>query len=224
MGQAIPRQHPGVVLRSQFNHLRALLAVAMVAVVGLTVAVVILATDSDQVASTSSARPIESINYGDSTRVNPSTGFPMATPRPEAGTRPDGGPAEGISGASSVRQPTVEPGTRPDGGPAEGISGASSASQPSVAAGTRPDGGPEEGTAGVTSSQPRVTEQRAFPGLSDRASSAQSEASRSQSGAKDYSMNGATGDVAPEPEEKFGSRADGGPDEGIHLVRPGAGN
>src|ERR671922_242332 len=90
MGQAIPRQHPGVVLRSQFNQLRALLAVAMVAVVGLTVAVVILATDTDQVASTSSAKPIESINYGDSKYVNPSTGYPTAiTPRPEAGTRPD---------------------------------------------------------------------------------------------------------------------------------------
>src|SRR5919108_5726117 len=200
MGQAIPRQHPGVVLRSQFNQLRALLAVAMVAVVGLTVAVVILATDTDQVASTSSAKPIESINYGDSKYVNPSTGYPTAiTPRPEAGTRPDGGPEEGISGATSARQP-------------------------SVAAGTRPDGGPEEGTAGVTSSQPRVTEHRAFPGLSDRASSPHSEASESQSGAKDYSMNGATGDVAPEPEVKFGSRPDGGPEEGMHLVRPGSGN
>ena len=196
MGQAIPRQHPGVVLRSQFNQLRALLAVAMVAVVGLTVAVVVLATDSDQVASTSSARPIESINYGDSKYVNPSTGYPTAlTPRPEAGTRPDGGPEEGISGATTARLP-------------------------SVAAGTRPDGGPEEGTAGVTSSQPRVTEQRAFPGLSDRASSPHSEASGSQSGAKDYSMNGATGDVAPEPEVKFGSRADGGSDEGVNLRAP----
>jgi hypothetical protein len=194
MGQAIPRQHPGVVLRSQFNQLRALLAVAMVAVVGLTVAVVILATDTDQVSSTSTARPIESINYGNST-VNPSTGFPLAADRPEAGTRPDGGPEEGISGATAARQSTVQPGTRPDGGP-------------------------DEGTAGVTSSN----QQYVLPGLSDRASSAQSEGSQSQSGTKDYSMNGATGEVAPEPEAKFGSRADGGPEEGIHLVRPGSGN
>ena len=35
----------------------------MIAVVGLTAAAVILATDSDEVASTSSARPIESIKY-----------------------------------------------------------------------------------------------------------------------------------------------------------------
>jgi hypothetical protein len=198
MGQAIPRQHPGVVLRSQFNQLRALLAVAMVAVVGLTVAVVILATDSDQVASTSSARPIESINYGDSKYVNPSTGYPTAlTPRPEAGTRPDGGPEEGISGATSARQP-------------------------SVAAGTRPDGGPEEGTAGVTSSQPRVIEQRMLPNgtTGDSAHAPVPPAAP----AKDYSMNGASCDVAPEPEVKFGSRPDGGPEEGMHLVRPGSGN
>jgi hypothetical protein len=47
MGEAIARQHPAVVLRSQFDHLRALLAVALIAVAGLTVAVVILATDDD---------------------------------------------------------------------------------------------------------------------------------------------------------------------------------
>ena len=198
MGQAIPRQHPGVVLRSQFNQLRALLAVAMVAVVGLTVAVVILATDTDQVASTSSAKPIESINYGDSKYVNPSTGYPTAiTPRPEAGTRPDSGPEEGISGATTARLP-------------------------SVAAGTRPDGGPEEGTAGVTSSHPRVTDQRMLPegttGDWDHGPLPPA------APAKDYSMNGATGDVAPEPEVKFGSRPDGGPEEGMHLVRPGSGN
>jgi hypothetical protein len=54
MGQAIPTQHPAVVLRSHYNHLRALLAAALIALVGLTVAVVILATDNDA-ASTSSA-------------------------------------------------------------------------------------------------------------------------------------------------------------------------
>src|SRR5918996_4427123 len=43
MGQAIPAQHPAVVLRSRYTQLRTLLAVAMIAVVGLTVAVVILA-------------------------------------------------------------------------------------------------------------------------------------------------------------------------------------
>jgi hypothetical protein len=73
MGHAIPRHQPAVVLRSHFDHLRALLAVALVAVAGLTVAVVILANDNDQAASTSSATPIESIKYGDSKYLNPST-------------------------------------------------------------------------------------------------------------------------------------------------------
>jgi hypothetical protein len=97
MGQAIPRQHPAVVLRSHFNQLRALLAIAMVAVVGLTVAVVILAND-DEVSTSSST----------------STAAPLGT------TRADGGPEEGTRGV--VRQPTVEasPGARMDGGPEEG--------------------------------------------------------------------------------------------------------
>jgi hypothetical protein len=59
----------------RYKQLRALLAVAMIAVVGLTAAVVILANDSDEVSGTSSARPTESINYG-SGYVNPSTGYP----------------------------------------------------------------------------------------------------------------------------------------------------
>jgi hypothetical protein len=73
MGQAMPRQHPAVVPRSQYVLVRALLATAMIAVAGLTVAVVILAGDSDDASSTSTAKPIESIRYGD---FNPATGRP----------------------------------------------------------------------------------------------------------------------------------------------------
>jgi hypothetical protein len=116
MGHAIPRQQPAVVLRSHYNHLRALLAVAMIAVVGLTAAVVILANDSDQVSGTSVARPIESLNYGD---FNPATGRPHST-----GTRYDGGPEEGTRGAlSSGAASNAVPGTRYDGGPEEGSRG-----------------------------------------------------------------------------------------------------
>jgi hypothetical protein len=149
MGEAIPRQHPAVVLRSHFNQLRALLAVAMIAVAGLTVAVVILANDTDQVSSTSAT-----------TAVGPSSVAP--------GTRYDGGPEEGTRGAVPARQP----GVRYDGGPEEGTADVSasgtadvSASQPRVtqsqafpglaseATGAqaderRYDGGPEEGTRG----------------------------------------------------------------------------
>ena len=45
MPETVPAQHPAVVLRSHYRHLRALLAIAMMAVVGLSVAVVILADD-----------------------------------------------------------------------------------------------------------------------------------------------------------------------------------
>jgi hypothetical protein len=46
MAQAVPTQHPAVVLRSHYRQVRALLAIAMIGLVGLTVAVVILATDN----------------------------------------------------------------------------------------------------------------------------------------------------------------------------------
>jgi hypothetical protein len=45
MSHTLPTQHPAVVLRSQYRHLRALLVIAMIAVIGLSVAVVILASE-----------------------------------------------------------------------------------------------------------------------------------------------------------------------------------
>src|SRR5918995_5837874 len=152
MGQAIPRQHPAVVLRSHFNQLRALLAIALVAVAGLTTAVVILANDSNEVSSTSSAKPIESINYGSGV-VNPSTGYPSATIRPDSpGTRYDGGPEEGTRGVVPAGTPSVDPstGTRYDGGPEEGTRGLGLGG----ALGARYDGGPEEGSADVNPARP----------------------------------------------------------------------
>jgi hypothetical protein len=59
MSQAISTKHPAVVLRSNYVQLRALLAIAMIAVVGLTVAVVILATNDDGSATSArSAAPV----------------------------------------------------------------------------------------------------------------------------------------------------------------------
>ena len=138
MGQAVTRQQPAVVLRSQFNQLRALLAIVAIAVAGLTVAVVILANDSDEVSSTSSARPIESINYGE---FNPATGRPESAPLPQR---------------ESPLQSRID-GTRSDGGPEEGSRGILRRSAPSTfdpnsikeAPGVRLDGGPEEGTRGI---------------------------------------------------------------------------
>ena len=102
MSQAISNQHPAVVLRSHYNHLRALLAIAMIAVVGLTVAVVLVASDSGSGASsTSVSSPAETATPGD--------------------VRYDGGPEEGTRGpAASGSQ---SPATRYDGGPEEGTTG-----------------------------------------------------------------------------------------------------
>ena len=46
MSNTVQAQHPAVVLRSNYQHLRALLAIAAIAIVGLTVAVVVLATNN----------------------------------------------------------------------------------------------------------------------------------------------------------------------------------
>jgi hypothetical protein len=125
MGQAIPRQHPAVVLRSQFNFVRNLLAVAMVAVVGLTTAVVIVANDGDEVASTSSAQSA------------PAT----VQPALPDGLRYDGGPEEGTRGAQTA---PLAPGTRYDGGPEEGSRGVAPTQSPKTGQGD----GPVEGTWG----------------------------------------------------------------------------
>ena len=125
MGKAIPAQHPAVVLRSHFKLLRALLAVAMIAVVGLSVAVVIVANHEDQASSTNAARSVESIRYGG---FNPLTGRPESAPLPQqehplqsriGNTRYDGGPEEGTRGIVPVDPPN----TRYDGGPEEGTRG-----------------------------------------------------------------------------------------------------
>jgi hypothetical protein len=51
MSHTVPTQHPAVVLRSNYQHLRALLAIACLAIVGLTIAVVVLATSSSTTVS-----------------------------------------------------------------------------------------------------------------------------------------------------------------------------
>jgi hypothetical protein len=60
MNHQIPQQHPAVVLRSHYVHMRTLLAIAMIAVVGLTITVVLLATRENSTASTSSSTPVTS--------------------------------------------------------------------------------------------------------------------------------------------------------------------
>jgi hypothetical protein len=81
MSDAISPQHPAVVLRSHYALVRALLAVAMVAVVGLTVAVVILATTDST--STRTSAHVASPSAAASSLWRPGI------------TRYDGGPEEG---------------------------------------------------------------------------------------------------------------------------------
>jgi hypothetical protein len=59
MPQPVPTQHPAVVLRSEYRNLRALLVIATIAVVALSIAVVLLASD-DPATDTRSATPVSS--------------------------------------------------------------------------------------------------------------------------------------------------------------------
>jgi hypothetical protein len=56
MSNAVQAQHPAVVLRSSYKHLRALLAIAAIAIAGLTVAVVVLAIGNGRVTTSSATR------------------------------------------------------------------------------------------------------------------------------------------------------------------------
>jgi hypothetical protein len=56
MSHTVPSQHPAVVLRSSYRHLRALLAVALIAIAGLTIAVVVLATSDTTTISPAAQR------------------------------------------------------------------------------------------------------------------------------------------------------------------------
>ena len=103
MGQVIPKQHPSVVLRSHFNALRALLAVALVAICALAAVVVIQAGDDNDATIAPNAASVQ----------------PQQQTLPP-GTRFDGGPDEGTRGPQAY---PVAPGTRFDGGPDEGTRG-----------------------------------------------------------------------------------------------------
>jgi hypothetical protein len=80
MEQAVPGQPPAVVLRSRYKLVRALLGIAIAAVVALSVAVVVLASDGSDSSGTSAVSPIHSIDYGG---FSPNTGRPESAPWPE---------------------------------------------------------------------------------------------------------------------------------------------
>ena len=89
MSNAVQAQHPAVVLRSNYQHLRALLMVAIIAIVGLTVAVVVLATSHSVGTITSPAA------QANRTAVH-------ANPSPAIGPNPD---QQGVQ--TSVAQPAT---------------------------------------------------------------------------------------------------------------------
>src|ERR687895_203829 len=120
MGKWIPKQPPGRVLRSYFNLVRALLGVAMIALVGLTIALVVVANDDNDSGSTSAVQ------------AAPAAPALPAYPSPEAVSR-------------GLHTAPIAPDTRYDGGPEEGSRGPLTSR---VAPDTRYDGGPEEGTRG----------------------------------------------------------------------------
>jgi hypothetical protein len=196
MGHAIPKQHPAVVLRSHFNLVRALLGVAMLALVGLTIALVIVANDDNETTSAIEAAPATQLPAqtwpADPTPevVTPDAQLPAQTwpayPTPEVVS-----PDRSFSGPAPTRKldgSTDTPNTAP------------------VAPGTRYDGGPDEGTRGIRQSgsaaQVYVNPSTGLPGT------------RYDGGSEEGSRSPLTSPLAP------GERYDGGPDEGTRG--PGA--
>lgn len=99
MSDAITQQHPAVVLRSHYVHLRTLLAIALVAIVALSVTVVVIAT-RDQAPAVRTAAPVSAPVSVGTTRYDggPEEGTRGSVPAEPAGIRYDGGPEEGTRG------------------------------------------------------------------------------------------------------------------------------
>ena len=118
MSNSIPAQHPAVVLRSQYRQLRALLAVLVVAVVGLSTTVVILTVD-DQTATTATTTHVPTAQLNDPFQDR-------TQPTREAGRPDESAIAASISQAGSRSYPTLNDSfqsqveqPRPLGGPDE---------------------------------------------------------------------------------------------------------
>ena len=111
MSNSIPAQHPAVVLRSQYRQLRSLLAVMVVAVVGLSTTVVVLSVD-DQTATTATTIHVPTAQLGDplQARTQPTreTGKPdeSAVAAAIASQPPVSGPDESKVAAAIGSQPT----------------------------------------------------------------------------------------------------------------------
>ena len=222
MGKAVPEQHPAVVLRSHYVQLRALLVAALIAVVGLTATVVIVANDSDEAAVSTSAPAPATIEYGG---TGP-TGVPESAPLPQRrldgavdrtlAPRYDGGPNEGsaditpgVNIPARPNQAQAFPGAaRYDGGPNEGSADVTMSppighSSVQSQSGPRYDGGPNEGSADL---QLRGSKASVTPQTGTRYDGGPNE------GSADVTTDG--GDKASVMPQSDGFRYDGGPNEG----------
>jgi cbb3-type cytochrome oxidase subunit 3 len=224
MGEAIARQHPAVVLRSQFNQLRALLAVALIAVAGLTAAVVILApSDNDELAAgTRGPLPagLPKGSFDESARGPLPAGLPKGSFDESArGPLPAGLPKGSFD--ESARGPL--PAGLPRGSFDESARGPLPAGLPKTSyEGEGADVTPARPrTADVPPGQPRVIQRQGSPALVNQSSEATGDYAHGPlppaAPTKDYSKNGATGDYSTQPNTQAGSRPDGGPEEGSHL-------
>ena len=99
MSNSIPAQHPAVVLRSHYRQLRSLLAVLVVAVVGLSTTVVILSVD-DQTATTATTTNVPTAQLNDPLQDR-------TQPTREAGRPDESAIAASISQAGSRSYPTL---------------------------------------------------------------------------------------------------------------------
>jgi hypothetical protein len=99
MSNSVPAQHPAVVLRSQYRQLRSLLAVMVVAVLGLSTTVVVLTVD-DETATTATTTNVPTAQLSDpfQTRTQPTR---------EGGKPDESAVASAISQAGSRSYPTL---------------------------------------------------------------------------------------------------------------------
>jgi hypothetical protein len=99
MGNSVPAQHPAVVLRSRYRQLRSLLAVMVVAVVGLSTTVVVLSLD-DENATTTTTVHVPTAQLGDPLQER-------TQPSRESGKPDEGAVAAAISQSGGRSYPTL---------------------------------------------------------------------------------------------------------------------
>jgi hypothetical protein len=211
MGKAVPEQHPAVVLRSHYVHLRALLVAALIAVLGLTTAVVIVANDSDELVQST---PAPTIEYGGTGAAGVPQSAPLTQRRLDGAVdtapapRYDGGPNEGSADiAPGVNQPARPNQAQAFPGAAE-RAGQIGQTQPGAA---RYDGGPNEGSADVTMSSP-IGQSAVLSQAGPRYDGGPNE------GSADVQLRGSKASAVPQSTQP---RYDGGPNEGGADVTTG---